>query len=400
MDQNEMALTAKRLTQARALLIRDNPFFGRLSLGLKLACAPCGTACTDGERLIFDPQFAKRLGTDREMQFVILHEVLHCVLEHCTRGKTNDSKLFNVACDIVVNSTILGMWGLDTFQVAGTEPMHLTPDGLEGRDFSAEEVYQMLLDQRADQSEDHDPGREETSGSDERCSVDRHDIWKAITDESSLKEAWNVRIREAAKEGNVLAEMPQAVRNVVESLFHRSKVNWKQMLHDFLQYDTYDYNFLPPDRRFSEEEFFLPAYNVDEDLGRANGLWICIDTSASITAELLKEALLEVVDAMRQAGLAGSISFFDGKISDPEPFETVEEFRKIVPKGGGGTSYHTIFQYLKEKMYPDLPRAILVFTDGFVYDWPQEKEAMEVPVLWLVCEKGNTRIPWGRVAEL
>lgn len=70
----------------------------------------CGTACTDGERLIFDPDFAARLKTEKEMQFVILHELLHCVLEHCTRVSNRDSEFYNIACDIVVNSTILSMW--------------------------------------------------------------------------------------------------------------------------------------------------------------------------------------------------------------------------------------------------------------------------------------------------
>ena len=132
------------MTDARALLVRDNPFFGHLSMGLQLACAPCGTACTDGTRLIFDPDFAEKL-TDREMQFVILHEVLHCVLEHCTRGRTLNSALFNISCDIVVNSTIFAMWGIESFSVAGEEPMHLAPNGKEGREYNAEEVYHMLI---------------------------------------------------------------------------------------------------------------------------------------------------------------------------------------------------------------------------------------------------------------
>ena len=67
MDRNQINITSKRMTEARAALIMDYPFFGYLSLRLQLACAPCGTACTDGERLIFDPEFEKELKTDQEM---------------------------------------------------------------------------------------------------------------------------------------------------------------------------------------------------------------------------------------------------------------------------------------------------------------------------------------------
>lgn len=123
---------------------KRNPFFGHLAMGLQLACAPCETTCTDGKRLIFDPEFAEQLSV-QELQFVTLHEVMHCVLEHCIRGRNLHSLLFNIACDIVVNSTILDMWGLDTFKVVGEEAMHLAPDGKEGRIYSAEEIYHMLL---------------------------------------------------------------------------------------------------------------------------------------------------------------------------------------------------------------------------------------------------------------
>ena len=146
MEQGKVSLTAKRMTEARALLVRDNPFFGRLALGLKLACAPCGTACTDGTRLIFDPDFAEKL-TDRELMFVIFHEVLHCALEHCTRGKGLNSELHNIACDIVVNSNILLSEDMDlkaiTLKKYGVS-MHLAPDGKEGYKYTAEQIYEML----------------------------------------------------------------------------------------------------------------------------------------------------------------------------------------------------------------------------------------------------------------
>ena len=102
MDQKKVAIHAKRMIDARCVLIRDNPFFGRLAMELQLTCAPCGTACTNGKWLVVDPDFAEKLQTDREMEFVLLHEILHCVLDHCTRRGSRDAELYNIACDIVV----------------------------------------------------------------------------------------------------------------------------------------------------------------------------------------------------------------------------------------------------------------------------------------------------------
>lgn len=391
------------MTEARAALIMDYPFFGYLSLRLQLACAPCGTACTDGERLIFDPEFEKELKTDQEMQFVILHEILHCALGHCTRRGSRSAHLYNIACDTVVNSIILDMWGLGTLLVAGSEPVHLAPNGEEGRKYNAEEVYEMLLKQGPQSSPISNPKIQKASDNTAASPLDNHDIWDAIRDSTGIDNQWSRNILDASSlcsGRNGLTEMPPVMREIMDRLLKASKADWKQILHDFLQYDFYDYSFSPPDRRFSSEDFFLPAFNIDEEQAAAAGLWVCIDTSGSISNQQLAEVLAEVQDAMGQAGLAGTVSFFDTAITDPVPFTTVEEFRKVIPKGGGGTDFNIIFQYLRENIYPELPRAILIFTDGYVYDWPKEEDAMDVPVLWLIKKGCNTDIPWGRLAEL
>lgn len=395
MDPKQVALTANRMTNARAALVRDNPFFGHLALGLQLACAPCGSACTDGERLIFDPEFARQLKTEQEMVFIVLHEVLHCVLEHCTRSGSRDQELYNIACDVVVNSIILEMWGMTTFHVAGQEVMHLAPDGSEGRLYNAEEVYHMLLTQSTKQHGSSGASRDGANSP----SLDRHDIWQSIRQKERLRDVWNQRIGVAAAACGDHAQMPQSMRELAQDLQRRSKADWRQLLHDFIQHDTYDYSFLPPDRRFSGGDFHLPAYNRNQDQGSAHDIWVCVDTSGSISDEQLSEAMMEILDAMRQAGLTGSVSFFDTEITEPQPFDTEDALRKITPTGGGGTSFHVIFEYLREHLADDPPKAILVFTDGYVWTWPREEAAMGVPVLWLICKGGNIHAPWGRVSS-
>ena len=395
MDEMKVKNTVRRMTEERALLIKNNPFFGHLSMGLQLACAPCKTACTDGSRLIFDPAFAEKL-SDQELQFVILHEVLHCVFRHCIRGKGLHSVLYNIACDIVVNSTILAMWGQESMMIAGEKAMHLAPDGKEGREYNAEEIYQMLIHQN------HTNGISQMQTDNEgfeKSSFDRHDIWQGICDKAQLQDNWNRKIQSAFRQCGDSTGMPQQVRTIVQDIARRSGLNWKQLLHDFLQSDTYDYNFLPPDRRYAFSDFYLPAYNMDEEHQTADDIWVCIDTSGSVTEEELTCTMAEILDAMRQAGLKGRISFFDSNITEPEPFEFENDLKNLTAQGGGGTSFHIIFRYLKEKLYPDLPRAILIFTDGYAR-FPEQKAALDVPVLWLICKGGNADVPWGQVIQL
>ncbi len=408
MDEMKVKNTVRRMTEERALLIKNNPFFGHLSMGLQLACAPCKTACTDGSRLIFDPAFAEKL-SDQELQFVILHEVLHCVFRHCIRGKGLHSVLYNIACDIVVNSTILAMWGQESMMIAGEKAMHLAPDGKEGREYNAEEIYQMLIHQNHTngisqmQTAQNNANKSSQMQTDnegfEKSSFDRHDIWQGICDKAQLQDNWNRKIQSAFRQCGDSTGMPQQVRTIVQDIARRSGLNWKQLLHDFLQSDTYDYNFLPPDRRYAFSDFYLPAYNMDEEHQTADDIWICIDTSGSVTGEELTCTMAEILDAMRQAGLKGRISFFDSNITEPEPFEFENDLKNLTAQGGGGTSFHIIFRYLKEKLYPDLPRAILIFTDGYA-KFPEQKATLDVPVLWLICKGGNADVPWGQVIQL
>lgn len=418
MDEMKVKNTVRRMTEERALLIKNNPFFGHLSMGLQLACAPCKTACTDGSRLIFDPAFAEKL-SDQELQFVILHEVLHCVFRHCIRGKGLHSVLYNIACDIVVNSTILAMCGQESMMIAGEKAMHLAPDGKEGREYNAEEIYQMLIHQnhtngiyqmQTDQNNANKSSQMQTNQNPptsmqtdnegfEKSSFDRHDIWQGICDKAQLQDNWNRKIQSAFRQCGDSTGMPQQVRTIVQDIARRSGLNWKQLLHDFLQSDTYDYNFLPPDRRYAFSDFYLPAYNMDEEHQTADDIWVCIDTSGSVTGEELTCTMAEILDAMRQAGLKGRISFFDSNITEPEPFEFENDLKNLTTQGGGGTSFHIIFRYLKEKLYPDLPRAILIFTDGYAR-FPEQKAALDVPVLWLICKGGNADVPWGQVIQL
>ena len=85
--------------------------------------------------------------------------------------------------------------------------------------------------------------------------------------------------------------------------------SWQELLHDFLQFDQYDYSFVPPDRRYAGAEFYLPAFNVDEDDRSANDIWVCVDTSSSISEEELSCAMTEILDAMRQARLKERFPF-------------------------------------------------------------------------------------------
>ena len=101
----------RKMIRVRSRILREYPFFGYLVMHLQLGVTDCGTACTDMKHLLFDPEFAEKL-TEEETAFVMLHEVMHCCLSHCTRDRGRSPEIYNIAADIVVNSNILYSMGI------------------------------------------------------------------------------------------------------------------------------------------------------------------------------------------------------------------------------------------------------------------------------------------------
>ena len=45
--------------------------------------------------------------SNKEVEFVIAHEILHCVYDHMTRREDRDAMLHNIAADYIVNNTLV-----------------------------------------------------------------------------------------------------------------------------------------------------------------------------------------------------------------------------------------------------------------------------------------------------
>lgn len=137
----------KRLLLARTRILCNNGFYGLLLMQMIYSIDEnCITAATDGRRIVFAPSFLDEL-SDSELDFVMMHEILHVVLQHCFRQGDRDNELFNMACDIVVNSNILLSENMNLEAIILKnygESMHLAPDGKEGYEYTAEQIYEMF----------------------------------------------------------------------------------------------------------------------------------------------------------------------------------------------------------------------------------------------------------------
>lgn len=159
----------RRLQCARLSLMNHQPFYAVLLMGLKFALdLTCETAYTDGERIAFNPDFIEDL-SDSELEFVLMHEVLHTVLCHPFRRQAEyEAEAFDQACDVIVNSNILYSLGGDESKITLKKygvGIHQMPDGSEGYLHTLEEAYRAFLVPivvpQEEEKEDQDGDQEE-----------------------------------------------------------------------------------------------------------------------------------------------------------------------------------------------------------------------------------------------
>ena len=144
----------------------------------------------------------------------------------------------------------------------------------------------------------------------------------------------------------------------------------------------------------------IKADELDKEEYSGSNLVFLIDTSGSMSNKQISECYSEIYGAIQQFGgkLQGKLGFFDAVVVDPIPFEDEEEFKIIRPKGGGGTSFDIIFDYVEKEMEDEPPVSIVILTDGYA-PFPKEACANGIPVLWIINNKEVTP-PWGKIARI
>lgn len=406
----------KRLLLSRTRILCNHGFYGLLLMHLVYSVSDdTDTACTDGTGITFGIEFLDEL-SDSELDFVMMHEILHIVLQHCFRDGDRDHDDFNIACDIVVNSNILleNNMNISSITLKKYGPsMHIAPDGKEGYNYTAEQVYEMLTHNNGSKNNNakvcggFEQGRakqrtkkpEHTNGH----HWDDHSRWGQTENDDSLRDVWCKRFEDAAEAmeirdpDNSRGTIPAFVKRILDEL-KKPQTDWRLILNDFVQEEITDYSFAPPDRRFDDSPFFLPDFNGKDDI--VEDILFMIDTSGSMSDEMITAAYSEVKGAIDQfdGKLKGWLGFFDAAIITPKPFSNEEEFKIIKPGGGGGTDFQIIFEYVAKYMSDSPPASIIILTDGYA-PFPQEKLSMNIPVLWLLNNQEVTP-PWGKVARI
>ena len=139
----------------------------------------------------------------------------------------------------------------------------------------------------------------------------------------------------------------------------------------------------------------MPDYNVQGVVVR--DVLFMVDTSGSVSDEQLCKAYTELCGALEQfQGIQGMLGFFDVQVYKPIAFWGIHDILKAKPKGGGGTDFFSIFEYITKHYDHKRPASLVIITDGQA-EYPKETIAEGIPVLWLLTDK-SVCAPWGKCA--
>ncbi len=355
----DLKTAEQRITQSRVRLLLNKPFFGQLATRLRLEDASNNipTAATDGRRFLFNREFVDSL-TDNELDFLVGHEVMHCVYDHMEARGDREPRLYNAAADYNINMTLVeqsvgdpigedklggGKICLD-WKYQGWNSYEIYDDLFEKK--SQAKSMDVHLDPNGSGNEDGEgQGVEIPMTSEER---------KALADE--IKQA-TIQAAQSAGEG-----VPEAVKRMINELI-APKMDWRDILRTQLESSIKnDFTFMRPSKRSGEVIF--PGMNKDEELN----LFIALDTSGSITKEILRDFLSEVQGIMDQYNSYKiTVVQFDTNVYGVDTFtsddgRTMAEYELV---GGGGTDFEIVFKYMEqEDIFPD---QLVMFTDG--YPW-------------------------------
>lgn len=405
----------KRIMVSRMRLLCNNGFYGLLLMHMKMNISnEKESAWSDlNDKLYFNPEFLEQI-SDRELDYVLMHLLLHVVLKHLNRKGDFDDKYYDEAADIVVNSNILRSNEGDLNSISlrnfGGVQENLVPGGDEGWKYSVEEVYQILRD-----GSDREFRRKKGSGKNRKATGanstgsfsgwDYHNcdqnsdggddiLQNQIWQERVMQAASAMKRRNAAKD---VGQIPAFAERFLQDL-KKPQTDWRTVLDEFIQEEINDYSFCPPDRRFDDSPFFLPDFN-EKDY-RVEKVLFMIDTSGSMSDDEISQCYSEIKGAIDQfdGKLEGWLGFFDAVVVEPQPFIDESEFMAIRPKGGGGTRFDIIFNYVAEEMKEEPPVSIVILTDGFA-EFPKEAVSNGIPVLWIIDNEEVTP-PWGKVTRI
>lgn len=389
----------KRISKARTMLILDHPFFGALSLRLKVVPDASKTKdmATDGDCIYFNEKYVADLPDD-ELLGMMAHLVMHPAMQHHTRRGNREAKLWNKACDYAINQPLVD---------AGFKlPMNLPLDPRHtGK--SAESIYTVLQEEQepptppcsgggqgdGQGNDDGGQGQGDGDGDGQGDGSGQGEAPGSVMDAPDPTQSnadWQMAVKQAAQTALAMGNCPADIARLVKES-NRPRFDWRSLLLRFAQDQSKaDYSWKRPNSRYIQQGIYLPEIN-DTQMG---DIVIGVDSSGSISEAILAKflgAIEGIADQVKPRRIR--VMICDAKVHAIHDFERDEPIEGVKLVGGGGTDFCPVFEQIEAE--DEKPACIIYLTDGYGSFPDQPPEA---PTLWVMISE--VIAPWGETVRL
>jgi predicted metal-dependent peptidase len=355
-------------------------------------------AATDGRALLLNPEKFFKFNL-YERVFIVAHEILHCVFNHCNlthqmqrRGKVAypDGKALdyehdtmNIAMDLVINSTLVES-DVGSMPKEGCIDQKLVTSKDSFLD-SYRKVYQKKQNGGGGGGGGGGFDQHLEPGSSE--GKDPHQ-----TQQERNEGEWQTAVAQAANAAKAQGKLPGALERLLSEVLN-PKVDWREHIQALFarRLGSGSYDWRRPDRRLIVQDIYSPGRS---GFG-AEFVVVGIDTSGSIGQAELNMFMAEVsgiLEDVRPKRL--SVVMCDARVHKIHECDSPGDLMNIKLVGGGGTDFRPVFDWIaKQGVTPD---ALVYLTDG-LGSFPQHHP--NYPVIW-----GNilpqAKYPFGDVVDV
>jgi predicted metal-dependent peptidase len=366
----------RKVSKAKALLILDHPFFGttvsrrQIQYGDEVPTA--GMSATG--QIVLNPEWVEPL-TVKEIMFLLAHEAMHYMLSHALRRQNRDHRAWNVACDKVINDTLIDA-KVGTFIDGGvTLP--------EARHKASEELY----------DENDDDMGSGGIGEDVGDIVDENGQPLDDATVQQLQAQAKIEAIQSAKIAKQKGKLPASIERIVEEMVN-VVTPWHEKLERYMSAKVRDgYSWNRPNRRFVGQGMYLPGYDYIPRMGE---VVIAVDTSGSLNSKelaLFQGHINRIVDTCTPEKI--TVLYCDYAIGGTTEYTPDDLPIVLKPVGGGGTSFKPVFKWLDS--YDGEVECLIYFTDGWGDQDELDKLSItgKIDTVWLTTERED--FPFGEV---
>lgn len=378
---------AERITNAKVSLIFHQPWFGQLASYLtfyKEDKVQTMAVSIKGD-VYFNESFVNSL-TDKELCGVMCHEILHLAFQHLARMGHRIPKIWNIAGDLKVNNEIIFNGSADHFALP---KLALIPYGnsitigkakINNIDLkSSEEIYKEIMEKNTEQDLDS-------------IGMDTFIIPDGMTDDQANEAIndWQEKVSIANEVCKDKGTIPAGLLREMKEI-DTPQLSWHQIIKQRLKLISINKSWKKPSKRM------MPWYFAGRNRVKGITCAICIDTSGSMSDNELQQILTEIWGLSQQfKAIKFYITCCDTDLTEPFIVDTrtKKKLLSIKLKGGGGTSFKPVFEWIKKSN--TVLDCLIYFTDLYG-DFPEEKPMYQT---YWVSRTVTESIPFGRLIKL